>query len=73
LPWAREHAAKDNEEHGPADINRLLSDGFDPQLELALLVLQAHALAETSPTPMEALRLAERAEASGLGSGSVQP
>ena len=54
LPWAREHAAKDNEEHGPADINRLLSDGFDPQLELALLVLQAHALAETSPTPMEA-------------------
>lgn len=70
LPWAREHAAKDNEEHGPANIERLLSDGFDPQLELALLVLQAHALAETQPTPMEALRLAERTSPTNLGAPS---
>lgn len=61
LPWARERAAEDEEAHGPADINRLLTDGFDPQLELALLMLQATALAETAPTPMEALHLAERA------------
>lgn len=72
LPWARKRAAEDLEEHGPPDINRLLSDGFDPQLELALLVLQANTLAQTQPTPMEALRLAERANADDLSTPATQ-
>ena len=32
---------------GPPDINRLISDGYDPQLELAVLLLHAQILAET--------------------------
>jgi carboxyl-terminal processing protease len=32
---------------GPPDINRLITDGFDPQLELALLLLHTQILAET--------------------------
>ena len=60
LPWARERAAEVEAEEGPADINRLITDGFDPQLELGLLVLQAQALAETAPTAAETIQLAER-------------
>ncbi len=30
------------------DVNRLITEGLDPQLTRALLILQAHALAETS-------------------------
>jgi carboxyl-terminal processing protease len=60
LPWARQRAAEVEAEEGPADINRLISDGFDPQLELGLLILQAQALAGTAPTPVEVLQLAER-------------
>ena len=32
---------------GPPDIDRLISDGYDPQLELAVLLLHAQVLAET--------------------------
>jgi len=32
---------------GPADIARLIDDGFDPQLELAVLLVSAQVLAET--------------------------
>jgi hypothetical protein len=33
---------------GPPDIDRLIDDGYDPQLELAVLLLHAQILAETS-------------------------
>lgn len=33
---------------GPPDIDRLIEDGFDPQLELALILLQTQVLAETA-------------------------
>ncbi|MCH2139013.1 MAG: S41 family peptidase [Phycisphaerales bacterium] len=59
LPWARERAAEVEAEEGPADINRLITDGFDPQLELGLLMLQAQALSRTPPTADEAIQLAE--------------
>jgi len=60
LPWARQRAAEVEAEEGPANVNRLISDGFDPQLELGLLILQAQALAGTAPTEFEVLQLAER-------------
>lgn len=33
---------------GPPNIDRLITDGYDPQLELAVLLLQTQILAETS-------------------------
>ena len=62
LPWARERALKAEAEDGPADIERLINDGLDPQLELALLILQSQALAESPPTAEEAVQLADRAQ-----------
>jgi carboxyl-terminal processing protease len=51
----------DDEEPNPADvgepdINRLITDGFDPQLELALLIVRAQVLAETGSDELNDLR-----------------
>jgi carboxyl-terminal processing protease len=62
LPWARARAKEAEAEDGPADIERLINDGFDPQLELALLILQSQALAETAPTEEELVHLVDRAD-----------
>jgi carboxyl-terminal processing protease len=53
LPEPEEDVSKTDQEPnpadvGPPDIDRLINDGYDPQLELALLLLQTQILAETS-------------------------
>ena len=47
LTKADENADPNPADIGPPDIDRLIDDGFDPQLELALILLQTQVLAET--------------------------
>jgi carboxyl-terminal processing protease len=46
----------DENDSGPPDIDRLIDDGFDPQLELALILLQTQVLAETPSAESADLR-----------------
>jgi carboxyl-terminal processing protease len=51
-----ENADPNPADSGPPDIDRLIDDGFDPQLELALILLQTQVLAETPSAESADLR-----------------
>ncbi|MDP7071062.1 MAG: S41 family peptidase [Phycisphaerales bacterium] len=56
LPEPDPDAEPNPADEGPPNITRLIDDGFDPQLELAVLLVSAQVLAETeggTVTPLE--------------------